>query len=97
MLTQLNPPLPVHVLDRGAGQALAVIDYGPEHHLVWVTALDNGGEIWCAPNPRVRVQANWTLGRTKGSAGHQWAQALPAAPRAAATPCSCGLEEAALP
>lgn len=62
---QLNPPIPVHVLDRGAGLAFAVIDYGPEHNLIWVTALDASGEIWCAPNPKVRMQANWTMGRAR--------------------------------
>ena len=68
MFTQLNPPLPVHVLDRGPGWAVAVIDYGQEHDLVWVTALDEGGEIWCVPNPKVRMRANWTLGRAKAAA-----------------------------
>jgi hypothetical protein len=62
---QLDPPLPVHVLDKGAGYAFAVIDYGQEHNLIWVTALNDSGEIWCAPNPRVRLQANWTMGRAK--------------------------------
>lgn len=61
--TQLNPPLPVHVIDKGKGYAVAVIDYGQEHNLIWVTALDESGEIWCAPNPRVRFQRNWTMGR----------------------------------
>ena len=65
MFTQLNPPLPVHVVDRGPGWAMAVIDYGQEHDLVWVTAMDDGGEIWCVPNPQVRMRANWTLGRSK--------------------------------
>lgn len=65
MLTQLNPPVPLHVLGRGDGFAIAVIDYGPEHHLLWVTAISETGEIWCAPNPEVRMQANWSLGRTK--------------------------------
>ena len=65
MFTQLNPPLPVTVLDKGNGFAIAVIDYGLEHNLIWVTALDNSGEIWCAPNPKVRMQANWTAGRIK--------------------------------
>jgi len=63
MFTQLNPPVPLSVLGKGKGQAIAVIDYGPEHHLVWVTAIDETGEIWCAPNPKVRMQSNWTLGR----------------------------------
>ena len=63
MLVQLNPPLPVFVSEKGNGFAVAVIDYGQEHHLIWVTALDDSGEIWCAPNPKVRIQNNWTMGR----------------------------------
>lgn len=62
MFTQLNPPLPVFIVDRGKGLAMGVIDYGPEHHLIWVTALDENGKIWCAPNPKVRMQGNWTMG-----------------------------------
>ncbi len=65
MFTQLQVPIPVHVSDKGAGLAFAVIDYGVEHNLIWVTALDDGGEIWCAPNPKVRVADNWTVGRCK--------------------------------
>ena len=65
MFTQLQTPIPVHVLDKGAGLAFAVIDYGIEHNLIWVTALDAGGEIWCAPNPKVRVAENWTVGRRR--------------------------------
>lgn len=63
--TQLAPPLPLHVLDRGKGQAMAVIDYGPEFDLLWVVAMDEGGGIWCVPNPQVRMQANWSLGRSR--------------------------------
>lgn len=66
--TQLNPPIPVHVLEKGDGQAIGVIDYGAEHHLLWVTAIDATGEIWCAPNPRVRMQGNWSLGRPRPAA-----------------------------
>ena len=51
--TQLDPPLPVHVEGKGKGYALAVIDYGQEHNLIWVTGLSDSGEIWCAPNPLV--------------------------------------------
>jgi len=61
--TQLDPPMPVQVFEKGKGLAFAVIDYGPEHNLIWVTAIDETGEIWCAPNPKVRMQANWTMGR----------------------------------
>ncbi|MBX7488188.1 hypothetical protein K3177_06655 [Qipengyuania sp. GH25] len=68
MFTQLNPPIPLHVLGKGDGYALAVIDYGQEHNLIWVTAIDDTGEIWCAPNPEIRMQANWSMGRSKGLA-----------------------------
>ena len=44
--------------------AFAVIDYGEEHNLIWVVALDDSGEIWCSPNPKVRMRANWTIGRS---------------------------------
>ncbi len=61
--SQLEPAIPVHVLDKGDGYAFAVIDYGQEHNLIWVTAIDETGEIWCAPNPKVRLQPNWSMGR----------------------------------
>lgn len=62
MLTQLNPPIP---LDTPKGKALAhfVIDYGPEHNLMWVTFVDATGECWTWPNPKVRAQKNMTMGR----------------------------------
>ena len=65
MFTQLNPPIPLHVLGKGDGHALGVIDYGPEHNLLWVTAIDDTGEIWCSPNRVVRMGANWSLNRPK--------------------------------
>ena len=40
MFTQLTTPVPVHVIDKGSGLAFAVIDYGIEHNLIWVTALE---------------------------------------------------------
>ena len=71
MFTQLNPPIPLTVIGKGDGMAFAVIDYGAEHNLLWVTAIDATGEIWCAPNPKVRMQRNWSLGRSApaGSGG----------------------------
>ena len=68
MFTQLDPPIPLHVLGRGDGYALGVIDYGQEHNLLWVTAITSTGEIWCAPNPEVRMQSNWSMGRDKSLA-----------------------------
>ena len=63
MIQQLNPPLP---LDTPKGPALAhlVIDYGPEHSLLWVCfGLD--GEIWTWPNSKVRADKNITMGRAR--------------------------------
>lgn len=78
--TQLNPPIPVTVIDKGDGIAFAVIDYGPEHNLLWVTGLDASGEIWCAPNPKVRLQKNWSMGRTMPDIDAHIAQ-VPRAPK----------------
>lgn len=55
----------MHVTDKGSGLAHLVIDYGPEHDLVWVVSLDDGGDIWCVRNPLVRMPWNETLGRVK--------------------------------
>jgi hypothetical protein len=60
---QLEPAVPVNVEGKGHGYAFAVIDYGQEHNLIWVVALDASGEIWCSPNPKVRMLNNWTMGR----------------------------------
>lgn len=62
MFTQLNPPLPLDT-SKGRGYAVGVIDYGLEHSLIWVTALNDSGELWCIPNSNARVTANWTAGR----------------------------------
>jgi hypothetical protein len=65
LLLQLDPPLPVYIPARNqTGLAHLVIDYGPESHLIWVIATDAGGEIWSLPNPQVRLQTNFTMGRT---------------------------------
>lgn len=67
MMMELHQALPVEVEGKGKGYALAVIDYGQEHHLLWIVVLDVGGEIWTTPNPKVRLQPNWSMGRVKGS------------------------------
>ena len=68
MFTQLDPAIPLHVLGKGDGYALGVIDYGQEHNLLWVTAINETGELWCAPNPTVRMQKNWSMGRSQSQA-----------------------------
>jgi hypothetical protein len=65
---RINPPIPVVVVDEahgGTGQAHFVIDYGVETDLIWVVAMDKGGQVWSVENPKIRFFTNWTLGRTK--------------------------------
>lgn len=62
-MLQLDPPLPV-VTPRGKALAHVLIDYGPEHDLVWVCfGADN--EIWCYRNQDIRADVNITFGRGK--------------------------------
>lgn len=65
---QLDPMLPVTVKDKGKGWAFIIIDYSQEHHLLFVVAMDETGEIWTVPNPDVQIQNNWTMER-RASAG----------------------------
>ena len=61
MITQLNPTIPLDT-PKGKGRAHLVIDYGEEHHLLWVVFLDSSGESWTFPNPQVRLRPNPTMG-----------------------------------
>lgn len=65
MILQLNPPLPVCVVSKGCASGLAhfVIDYGPEHHVLWGVVLDDTLEVWWVANPDIRFQKNWSMGR----------------------------------
>lgn len=60
-MLQLNPPLPV-VTPRGKAMAHVLIDYGPEHDLVWV-CFDRNGEIWSWRNADVKADENVTFKR----------------------------------
>jgi hypothetical protein len=63
-MTRIDPPLP---LDTPKGPAMAhfLIDYGPEHHLLWVCFQDDSGECWTWSNKDVRLQHNLSMGRAK--------------------------------
>lgn len=65
-VTQLNPPLPLET-PRGQGLAHFMIDYGPEHHLMWTVFIDATGECWTFQNPQIRAAKNVTLGRPSTS------------------------------
>ena len=62
MMLQLRPTLPM-LTPKGPALAHFVIDYGEEHHLMWVCIQDSTGEIWTFANPDVRGQTNLTFKR----------------------------------
>lgn len=64
MFTQLNPYIPMYVVDRkSTGQAIGVIDYSKDDDLLWVIILDDTNEIWCVNNQNVRGVKNYSFGR----------------------------------
>lgn len=60
-MLQLNPTVPLDT-PRGPGFAHFLIDYGQEHHLLWVVFLNESGECWTFANPDVRLAKNPTMG-----------------------------------
>ena len=64
MIIQLNPTLPM-LTPKGPALAHFLIDYGEEHHLMWVCIQDDSGEIWTWPNTQVRSQTNPSFSRPK--------------------------------
>ncbi len=62
MLVQLNPPIPVET-PKGKGQAVIVIDYGPDFDLLWVVFDDHTGECWTWKNQYIRGVENITMDR----------------------------------
>jgi hypothetical protein len=62
MILQLDPPLEL-VTPKGTGLCWFLIDPGIEHHLQWVVAIHETGEIWTFTNPEVRATNNITMGR----------------------------------
>jgi len=61
-MIQLNPPIPMSC-PKGNGLAVLVIDYGLDHDLMWVIALDDSGECWTYSNPEIRFRENVSYGR----------------------------------
>jgi hypothetical protein len=75
MIHQCRPPIPVHVVENAAGfpagngQAVFLLDYSLEHHVLWAVAFDDGGAVFWVPNPFVRLQVNASAGRRPGKQG----------------------------
>lgn len=60
--TQLNPSIPL-ITPKGSSEAIGILDYGPEHDIIWICIQDNTGELWSWPNSKVKGFRNVTLGR----------------------------------
>jgi len=64
VITRLDPPMPI-MTPKGRGLAHFLIDYGPEHDLMWVCFQDDTGECWTWENAQIRARVNTTMGRDK--------------------------------
>jgi hypothetical protein len=62
-LLQLSPAIPVWIEGKGEGMAIGWMDYSEEYHLMWIIAFNDTGEVWTVPNPKVRLQKNFSMGR----------------------------------
>lgn len=60
MIIQLDPTIPMDT-PKGPAKAHLLIDYGQEHHLLWVCFQDDTGECWTWPNPKIRLQENISM------------------------------------
>ena len=79
MITQLTQPIPLET-PKGKAWAVAMIDYGPQWDLQWVTFVHDTGECWTFRNPEVRQGANYTFDIPKPTAMTQEEQATPMRP-----------------
>ena len=61
MMLQLDPPLQVKT-PKGPALAHVLIDYGPDHDLLWV-CFQMDGECWTWKNNDIRADSNVTYGR----------------------------------
>ena len=60
MFMQLNPPIPLET-PKGKAWAVAMIDYGPQWDLQWVTFIHETGECWTWLNRDIRGEDNLTF------------------------------------
>jgi hypothetical protein len=67
MLTQLPTPIPIET-PKGRAWAIAMIDYGPQWDLQWVSFIHATGECWTFRNQEIRQGQNYTWGLPQPSA-----------------------------
>jgi hypothetical protein len=72
MITQLAQQIPVTVTEgppgvhigNGRGYCIAWERHSMDWHLLWIVVLDESGQVIVAPNKFIRVDPNWTAGRS---------------------------------
>ncbi len=74
MITQLPLPIPL-TTPKGKAWAVAIIDYGPQWDLQWVTFIHATGECWTWLNRDVRQEDNMTFHLPKPTPIHHHAPA----------------------
>jgi hypothetical protein len=62
MITRIEPSIPVST-PKGKAVAIAWLDHGMEHDLMWLCIQDDTGECWTWENAEIRARVNLTLGR----------------------------------
>lgn len=62
MMLELKVALPL-LTPKGKALCHYIIDYGIEHHLMFVCFLDETGECWTFSNTEIRIENNQTIGR----------------------------------
>jgi len=61
MMLRLDPPLWL-ISPKGRCVAVALIDYGWDHDLLWVCFQAESGECWTWRNAEIRADKNVTMG-----------------------------------
>lgn len=72
-MLQLDPPIPVRVMsarlpigvtaEARSGWAYAWKETGIDGHRLWIVVMDETGEVVDVPQPEIRVDMNWSVGR----------------------------------
>lgn len=71
IIQRIDPSMPV-LTPKGPANAHFLLDYSEDHHLFWVCAIRETGEMWTFPNYDIRAQANPTLGRENIPVPENW-------------------------
>jgi hypothetical protein len=66
-LLQLSPIIPLET-PKGRAMAHFLLDYGEEHHLLWICFIDETGECWTFRNSEVKLQKNASMRPDKRAA-----------------------------